>query len=89
MDYESDNDDDDLITPPWAKKTEPPASHLPPSATMQQLQVNDSTALPPKSFYTLARVGGGLTYAEWDELGAKLSLQAWQGGLRLPPHFKP
>ena len=56
---------------------------------MQRLQVNDSAALPPKSFYTLARVGGGLTYAEWDELEAKLPLQAWQGGLRLPPHFKP
>ena len=31
MDYESD-DDDDLISPPWVKKTEPPAPQLPPSA---------------------------------------------------------
>lgn len=88
MDYESD-EDDDLITPPWVKKAEPPAPQLPPSATMQQLQINDSAALAPKSFYTLARVGGGLTYADWDELEAKLPLQPWQGGLRLPSHFKP
>ena len=30
-----------------------------------------------------------MTYADWDELKAKLPLQPWQGGLRLTPHFKP
>ncbi len=46
-------------------------------------------AFEPKCFYTLGRVGSGVTFPEWDEVERKLPFKKWRGGYKLPGHFKP
>lgn len=69
---------------PWADEERPP--RIPRSAVKSA----EEKARETQCFYTLGRVGNGLSFQEWEDLEKFVALKKWPAaGRALAKHFKP